>query len=234
MLNKVAIKAVTYDAYGTLVRLERPFELMGDALERRGFFIPQEAIKEAFSGEMAYYKAHHMEGKDQRSLAVLRERCAVLLFERLSSLGYRCRLDVGGMVAVLMESIRFSLFPDVIPALKRCSSAGIKTAIVSNWDCSLHETVKDILSGHRFDAVLVSAIEGVDKSGPEIFMRAAQALSEDPSAILHVGDDPVHDVESPLKAGFRAVLIEREGVQCPESGGRIASLEDIPCIGPRA
>jgi FMN phosphatase YigB (HAD superfamily) len=233
MLRHFVIKAVTFDAYGTLLRLERPFELMGEALSKRGFTIPQETIIKAFSEEMAYYKAHHMEGRDMRSLSDLRKRCALLLFDRFSSLGYSCPLDVEEMVAVLMESIRFSIFPDVIPTLKGCSSMGIKTAIVSNWDCSLPDTVKAVFSVNSFESVLVSAIEGVDKSGPEIFVRAAQALAEDPSAILHVGDDPVHDLESPIKAGFQALLIEREGAFYPERGAWIASLEDIPVIGTR-
>ena len=231
-MKHAKIKAVTFDAYGTLVKLEKPFQLLVEALMRRGYLIPEDAARAAFSEEMAFYKAHHMEGRDAESLLGLREKCSALLFDRLRSLGYPTGLGPLEQLEILMESIRFAIFPDVIPALEWCSSAGLKTAVVSNWDCSLPETLAELFADHCFESVIVSAIEGVDKSGCEIFLRAATALGEPPSAILHVGDDPLNDLESPAKAGLQTLLIEREKIGHGPPGRTINSLEEITRVVP--
>jgi FMN phosphatase YigB (HAD superfamily) len=43
--------------------------------------------------------------------------------------------------------------------------------------------------------------------------------------VLHVGDDPVNDLEGAHRAGIRAVLIDRRGRH--RSGDAIASLAEL-------
>jgi len=232
MLNTLG--GITFDAYGTLVQLENPFELLREALKRRGYGVPLEVVREAFVQEMIYYRANHMEGKDTDSLYALRKRCASLLFDSLRERGYECDLRADERVTVLMESIRFRPFPEAAYVLSWCHSQGIKTAVISNWDCSLPAIIHGLYPGNNFQAILVSAIEGFDKSGPELFIRASEELDVPAQKILHVGDDPEHDVASPLKAGCKAVLIERDGGFAEGlSKEKIRSLTELPDIANR-
>ncbi len=228
------LRGITFDAYGTLVQLENPFELLWEALKRRGFDIPLEVIKDAFFQEMIYYRANHMDGKDTESLYILRKRCASLLFDSLRHRGYECCLKADELVTVLMESIRFKPFAEASSVLSWCYSRKIKTAVVSNWDCSLPGIINGLYPGNNFQAILVSAIEGFDKSGPELFVRASEELDVPAKGILHVGDDPEHDVASPLKAGCKAVLIERDDSRAEGlSKEKIRSLTELPDIANR-
>lgn len=223
------LEAITFDAYGTLVQLENPFELLWAGLKRRGCGVPLDVVREAFIQEMIYYRSNHMKGKDTESLYALRKSCASLLFDFLSERGYKCDLRADERVTVLMKSIRFRPFPEAASVLSWCYCRNIKTAVVSNWDCSLPEIIHGLYPGNNFKAVLVSAIEGFDKSGPELFVRASEELDVLPEQILHVGDDPEHDVLSPLKAGFKAVLIERDGTRGEGvSEEKILSLTELP------
>ncbi len=220
------IRAVSFDAYGTLIGIERPFHALRSSLERRGFSLPLETVKGAFMEEMFYYRANHMQGRDEKSLQDLRLRCSQVLFEGFLRRGFAFSFAPSEYVEILMESIRFFVFDDVFPCLALLNSLGIKTAVISNWDFDLPRVLGALLPSHNFDAVVVSAIEGVDKTSPEIYGRAAERLALSPSRILHVGDDLFNDLVSAQRAGFRAVLLDREG-KAPAEGPALSSLRSL-------
>src|SRR3954447_26725605 len=118
-------RAVFLDALGTLVELEPPWISLRDMVPAE---VSDEQLVEALRAEMAYYKEHAHEGRDEASLAELRERCAALVSRKLG-------LDVG--VDELVAAIRFSAYPDAIPALGGLRDRGLRLVVVSNWDCSL-------------------------------------------------------------------------------------------------
>src|SRR5215208_4987937 len=65
------VRAVFLDALGTLVELEPPWISLRDMVPAE---ISDEQLVEALKAEMAYYKEHAHEGRDDASLAELRER----------------------------------------------------------------------------------------------------------------------------------------------------------------
>lgn len=67
--------------------------------------------------------------------------------------------------------------------------AGIKLAVVSNFDTRLRPLLKSLGILHLFDAVVISAEIGVEKPNPIIFEAACQQLDVCPEATVHVGDD---------------------------------------------
>lgn len=207
------MRAVTFDAYGTLVRLDQPFERLAHGLARVGPPVPLEIVERCFLVEMHYYKARHMEGATEERLARLRRRCAGVLFEALDAAGYPRRLDEEAQVALLLGALRFRLYEDALPILEHCLRSGLKTAVISNWDCDLPRVLGELLPGHPFDGVFVSAIEGLDKSGPGLFWRAAAALDLPSEAILHIGDDPLQDAQAAREAGFQALWLDRQGAR---------------------
>jgi putative hydrolase of the HAD superfamily len=121
------------------------------------------------------------------------------------------------------DSILFRLYDDVAPCLDALQAEGIRVAVVSNWDYSLHRVLKMFDVHHRFEAVLASLEEGVEKPDPRLFHICLEQLGVAPEDAVHVGDNPVDDVEGAHSAGMRAVLIDR----AETLPGSIASLRDL-------
>ncbi len=223
------IQAVLFDAYGTLLHLDRPFERLRQCLYRAGIEVSPQVAEEAFRREMAFYKRHHLEGTPG-GLEALRRRCAAVLFEVLRHRGIPAPLAPEEQVAVLMDAVHFRVYPDVQPVLRWCADVGLKTGIVSNWDCTLPEILQTVCPEHTFDCLLVSAAEGLAKPDRRLFARAAGRLSLPPPSIVHVGDDPSEDVQAASSAGLRALLLDREGGAPPGSSGCLSTLYEIQDI----
>ncbi len=227
--SREQIRAVTFDAYGTLLRLDRPFERLAEELDRIGVHAPMEIVTRAFLKEMAYYRQHHLEGNNSENLLSLRSRCADLLFTMLEQEGYAAELSRQQRLDTLMGSIRFELYEDVLPTLDWCAEHGLVTGVISGWDCSLVDTIKH-LCPHPFSRVTVSAIEGVEKSDGRLFLEAAEGLHVPPSQIVHIGDEVDNDLLGAEKAGMKPVLIDREQAHKDIVHPRIDSLAEFPSL----
>lgn len=202
------VRAVFLDALGTLVEMDPPWEHLARALEVE----VDERLVAAVRAEMAYYRDHAHEGRDARSLADLRRRCADVL---ASSLGR----EVG--VETMMSAIRFRAFPDAPPALGALADRGLALVCVSNWDVSLPEVLARCGLDTYLAAVVTSAAAGARKPDPAIFAPALEVAACEPEEALHVGDTPAEDVEGARAAGVPALLLDRSG------GGDIAALGEI-------
>ncbi len=227
-----------FDALGTLVELEPPWPLLRAALaDSHGIEVGDGEAKTAVIAEMTYYKAHHMEGADQASLAALRGRCAAVLRDHLPPLA---PLGIEQVTELLMRSLRFTPYPDAAPALGRLRSFGIRTAVVSNWDVSLRQVLGELGLGGLVDRVVVSAEVAAAKPAREIFEAALREVQCPASQAVFVGDSPETDVAGALGAGLRAVLVDRgAGGEVIEGVERIFTLEsldeliDLPTVDPQ-
>lgn len=89
--------------------------------------------------------------------------------------------------------------------------AGVKLAVVSNFDSRLRPILQDLQVSHLFDAIVVSAEEGYEKPAPEIFQAALGQLGiRDPKQAVHVGDDLAADFEGATAVGLNAWLWKRD------------------------
>jgi HAD superfamily hydrolase (TIGR01549 family) len=223
------IKAVSFDAYGTLIRLDRPFERLEKELNRIGLSVPLEIATKIFRREMAYYREHHLEGNTSENLLALRHRCADLLFRMLAQDEYDAKVSREEQLNVLMGSIRFELYEDALPVLDWCAGHGLITGVISAWDCSLINTLEN-LCPHCFAQMIVSAIEGMEKSDGGLFFKAAELLQIPASQIIHIGDEVESDLVGAKKSGITAVLLDREKAHKNIGSHRIESLEDFPSL----
>jgi putative hydrolase of the HAD superfamily len=205
------IRAVFLDALGTLVELEPPWISLRRRIPAR---VSDERLEAALRGEMAYYRDHAHEGRDDASLADLRERCAGLVSEQLG---------VEVTAEELVDAIRFGAYPDAVPALRELRDRGEKLLAVSNWDCSLPDVLDRVGVGELLDGSISSAGAGARKPDPAIFEAALELAGVRPGEALHVGDTREEDVEGASAAGIRSLLIDRDG----DGGGEISSLMEI-------
>jgi putative hydrolase of the HAD superfamily len=221
-------RAVLFDALGTLVALEPPSPLLRRILhDRHGLEVSDQEAKEAMVAEMSYYRRHHGEGSDAASLADLRRRCAVVLREKLPA---AATLGLEELTDALLDSLRFVPYPDAAPTLATLRTAGLRLAVVSNWDCSLRSVLAEVGLAGALDAVVVSAEVGVAKPDPRIFVTALEALRRGAEESLFVGDSIEVDVAGARAAGLRAVLLERSPTHGADASERIYSLADLVAL----
>jgi len=204
------VRAVFLDALGTLVELEPPWISLRARIPAA---VSDARLEAALRAEMAYYREHAQEGRDEASLADLRERCAALVSGQLG---------VEVTAKELLEAIRFHAYPDALPALRELRGQGKQLVVVSNWDCSLPQVLDRVGIGELLDGVVSSAVAGARKPDPAIFRRALEVAGVEPDEVLHVGDTPEEDAEGASTAGIRSLLIDRDGNE-----GDISSLREI-------
>jgi putative hydrolase of the HAD superfamily len=204
-------RAVFLDALGTLVELEPPWLSLRNRIPET---VSDARLERALRAEMAYYRDHAHEGRDEPSLADLRERCAALVSDQLG---------MAISAEELVDAIHFDAYPDVVPALRELRERGQRLVAVSNWDCSLPSVLERCGLGGLLDGAVSSAAAGARKPDPAIFVPALELAGCGPGEAVHVGDTPAEDVEGARAAGIRPLLIDRDG----EGEGDISSLREI-------
>lgn len=85
-------------------------------------------------------------------------------------------------------------------------TAGVKLAVVSNFDTRLRPVLRALNCDHWFDAVAVSAEVEAEKPNPTIFLKACELLGVNPEDAVHVGDDRRNDIWGARDAGCDAWL----------------------------
>jgi putative hydrolase of the HAD superfamily len=131
-----------------------------------------------------------------------------------------------GLFAAFSDPAGYRLFDDVRPALEELAGRGVKLGVVSNFEPWLEDVLALQGIDHLFAAVAISGKLGVAKPDPAIFRWAVQEAGADPAATVHVGDQPVNDVDAARAVGLTPVLIDRFA-RHPEPNGthRVESLQ---------
>lgn len=97
-------------------------------------------------------------------------------------------------------------FPHLHETLYALVTRGYTLGIVTNGRSPFQEKNIEALGiAHYFDAVLVSAAEGVRKPEAEIFMRAAQRLGVRADETIFVGDNPQADIAGAQQCGMKTI-----------------------------
>ena len=228
-MERQAISAVLLDAFGTLVALRPPGpRLRAHLAESAGVEVSHEDAAAAFAAEIDYYRDHHLEGVDGPSLDDLRDRCAGVITKRLG-LGDERHAAVR---EAMLAALRFDAYPETTPALRQLRERGLRLVVVSNWDFTLPEVLRESGLIDLVDGVVSSASVGAGKPDPEPFSAALELARVAPAHALHVGDSLEHDIRGARAAGVHAVLLDREGGEAAAAAGvpGIRSLAELPAL----
>ncbi|MBE9560513.1 MAG: HAD family hydrolase [Proteobacteria bacterium] len=120
-----------------------------------------------------------------------------------------------------------TLFEDVKPVLDELMKE-FRLVSLTNGNADTVKTGVD----HWFDFALNSASVGKLKSEPDIYQQVQKMTNIDAQQMVHIGDDPVHDVSGAKSAGIAAIWLNRE--QKPwvldgcEPDAVITSLHELP------
>jgi putative hydrolase of the HAD superfamily len=194
----VELEAVTIDAYGTLVTLRDPVPALRAALASRGVDRSSSDVQRAFEAEVEFYVARSHDGRDEATLALLRRDCAGVFLEALES-----ELDPDRFAPAFVSSLRFEELPGARDACVELAAAGLRLAVVSNWDIGLHDHLSALGLSAVLDIVVTSAEAGAPKPAPAVFELALARLGVDDAArAVHIGDAAA-DEEGARAAGLR-------------------------------
>jgi 2-haloacid dehalogenase len=212
------IKAITFDAYGTLLRNE---QLM---------LIPQRIVEDHKLSVSAHdvwrrWMALYFEATQQPQFRTLRVIQETILSRVLQSLDVRA--TAGPYVDLFFQlTTQVELYPEALSVLN--ALGGIPSAIVSNAD---HEHIAAWNFTWPVQFVLISESVRAYKPHPLMFQKASEQLGVEPREVLHVGDSDVDDVQGAKAAGLQVAWVNRDGrarrADVPEPDFEIADLSEV-------
>jgi putative hydrolase of the HAD superfamily len=132
------------------------------------------------------------------------------------------------LTEVADRRISFNPYPESVAVLRRLKALGLKLYVVSNWDILLAEVLGALGWMQYFDGIVASALLGVEKPDPRIFDEALRISGVRRERVIHVGNDPVADIQGAAVAGIDTVLVDREGdIEAPEGTFVIPDLTGL-------
>ena len=213
------VKAVTFDAYGTLVRNEDlrliPRQIVADhRLSAR--------VEDVFRGWIDLYS----DATQRSPFRTLREIEGDILRRLLRQLGVEGNetpyVDLFFQVTTTVE-----LYPEVPDVLGTLGA--VRAAVVSNAD---HEHVAAWAFTLPVEFVLISEAVRAYKPHPLMFRTALERFGLHPHEVLHVGDSEVDDIEGAKAAGLRVAWVNRDGRSrrpgAPAPDFEIRDLKELP------
>jgi HAD superfamily hydrolase (TIGR01509 family) len=118
--------------------------------------------------------------------------------------------------------------PDaVLPAIQALRERGLRIVVVSNANGTLRAHLDRLGLTARFDVVLDSADEGVEKPDPRFFEIALEKSGAARDTTIHVGDLYYVDVVGARAAGLRGVLLDEANLRPDADCPRVQSLDEL-------
>lgn len=222
----LAIRAVTIDFWGTLL-FDPPSS--DDAYRRRrvaefeailraaGVRVTRADLDRAYEASGAFLGRIWRENRD-----VPVERHVEAILDALGP-GVAGRLPPRTMPALVEAYARPALLvPPAVDegaggALAALAGRGVTLCVVSNTMRTPGATLRELLRHYGlldyFAHLTFSDECGIRKPDPEIFRLTLRAAGAPAEAAVHVGDDPILDVQGARAAGMRVIQVTRRGVR---------------------
>ena len=119
-----------------------------------------------------------------------------------------------------------------LAALETLHGRGYTLALVSNIMRTPGTTLRRLLEQFRllryFKQATFSDEVKIRKPNPEIFRLTLRAVAGEPATAVHVGDDPVLDVQGAQAAGMRAIQVADRAGRARRADLVIARLAELP------
>lgn len=201
----MAIKAVAFDVFGTLVRIERParpFRKLVRLLSQAGRPRQSDDGARAMSSPLDLRQAARLFG------------------------GMVNEDELGALEADLRDEIQsITLFADAAPTLTALKDKGIKVALCSNLAAPYGPPVLTLLPVQpEFCAWSYDA--GAVKPQPAIYRYLCDGLACQPHEVLMVGDTPDADMAGPRAFGMHGYHLDRRATQALGNGS-LQSLSEV-------
>ena len=211
-IKATVIKAIFFDAAGTLIHLPRSvgyhYALAG---QRVGLLLEAAALDRAFRESWKKMPARPAiegprEDDDKGWWRELVNRVIDEVAPATSELDRDAFFEVA--YSHFAEAGVWELYPEVIEVLEQLRPR-FDLAVVSNFDGRLRMIMEQLGVTQFFSHIFLSSELGADKPDPLIHSRALHLSRFAPNETLHVGDDPVRDWQGAEAAGLAVFRLER-------------------------
>ena len=201
-------------------------------------------IRHAEQAYLNWFDEHYPVVTRNHDMASLRERRRALLqeFPELANdvtewrlLGTRQLLEEYGIDSAEAERAMdtflharqaVDFYDDVMDGLQDLS-LHFRLGALTNGNADLER----IGAGHLFDSVQYATLALPAKPAPDMFLKAFDELGVQPESVLHVGDNPVTDIEGARRLGCKTAWINRGTLVYPADAEpadiNIATLHDL-------
>lgn len=230
------IKGIIFDYGGTIdSHGDHWSEVIYDGYRLSGLHIDKEAFRSAYVfAERELAKVRHIQPQ-HTFLDLLRIKMRIEL-EELVRMGILRDTDVekytDPIAQYCYQCARRSC-DEARPVIEQLA-AGYPLMLVSNFYGNVESVIRDMGLRHCFRGVIESAVVGVRKPDPRIFMLGVVALGLKPEEVLVVGDSFRKDIEPALSIGCQVAWLKGKGWTAEEDAQThpsiIRSLSDLLTI----
>lgn len=212
------VKAITFDAYGTLLRNEHFMLLPQRIVADHGLSVSSDDVWHVWIN--LYYEATQL-----APFRTLRDIQGHVLPRVLRH--FDVRADAVPYVDLFFKvTTQVALYPEVRSVLHALDD--IRCAIVSNAD-------REHLAAWNFalpmEFILISETVRAYKPHRLMFQTAVETFGLQPHEVLHVGDSDVDDVKGAKAAGLQVAWVNRDGrarrADMPRPDCEIADLTEL-------
>jgi putative hydrolase of the HAD superfamily len=226
-----SIKAVFFDAGNTLL-LPHPSveEVCVEVLAGHGYHPSLAEVQRGLERAERYYEERYWSddtfwASETQAAAMWSEMYALAMaevgVEASPAMGRQLYDEFG-------RGERWTLFPDVLPAVRELHAMGMRMGIVSNWDARLPGLCHHLGLSRYLDFVISSANLGLIKPEASIFQSALGRVGAAPGETVHVGDHYYADVLGARAAGIHPILLDRWEWSSHPDCTVINSLAELP------
>lgn len=238
----MTIQAVTFDCWGTLFldgpsaddryKLRRLTGIQG-VLETLGVDVDRRRLGEAYDATTGRLTRAWTANRDlpvRLHVSALLDALDPDLAERvISPRALRSLIEAYASPALLAPP---AIDPGARAAVEALAHDGLRLGVVSNTMRTPGAVLGQILdrAGLAFKVLTFSDECGIRKPDPRIFGQTLHRMGVAPEHAVHVGDDPILDVEGAREAGMAVIQVTPDGrATGPERpDGVIRSLAELP------
>lgn len=204
------VKAVTFDDFFTL---RYPIKEKEDiiypilkALKNEGVSVNDEKFLKQYFKEDELYRKRLKQTLDESLLDDIVTRALV-------ACGYQSKTAeiVKKTVDYGLATRKAKWFPNVKKTLVTLSRKGYKLGLISNTHWRISESLRKGFENF-FDVITLSYEHGYAKPHPSIFTVTLNKLKVNANQCLHVGDDPIADIQGAKNIGMKTAFIRRKEV----------------------
>jgi putative hydrolase of the HAD superfamily len=204
------VRAIVFDAVGTVIHPEPPASAVYAAVGRRfGSRLSAAAIAPRFRAAFARQEALDRDAGLRTSEEREVERWRQIVGEVLTDV-----TDPGGCFAELYAHFArpeaWRADPDAAPTLQELAARGYVLGVASNYDRRLRSVVAGMPALRPVQHLVISSEVGWRKPAREFFAALCRSVGRDAGQILFVGDDRANDYDGARAAGLKALLVGGE------------------------
>lgn len=207
---KLDVDAVTFDHFMTLVhptkgRTEEDivFPILR-SLRRKAPIDEREFLRIYFQRDMEYRKE-----LDETYREYLLDE---IVLGTLSDMGFEkqaMRESIYNAVDAGLATRETVFYPDALETLEVLRERGYTLGLISNTHWRWHTDQKRSMETY-FDVITLSYEHGFAKPHSSIFDTTLDKLGVDADRCLHVGDNPISDIQGAREAGLKTAFIKRD------------------------